>query len=338
MPAVCAARLPHGRIVKLDVAPALAVPGVRAVITSEDFFEHGLYGFPVKDKYMLAYEKVRYVGEAIAAVAADTPEAALAGVQAIICELEPLPGVFDPDARAGPRRAAGRPRPAGRQASQLPRSADRAQGRSAGRDRAQSPVKLDERYSVGPQEHAYIEPEGVLAVPTREGGVVVYAPNQSPFVNHGNLAMVLDLPHNLVRIIQPPVGGSFGGKDDIIYESSAQAGEAGAGDRPARAHDLQPRREPDRQLQARPDAHAHPSGRRPRRHAARLQVRGAAGFGRVRLREHLHRLARQHPRDGRVQVRRLRRGHPVRLHQQRLLRRVPRLRQHRGLLGHRAGH
>ena len=59
-------------------------------------------------------------------------------------------------------------------------------------------------------------------MPTREGGVIVYAPNQSPFVNHGNLAMVLDLPHNLVRIIQPPVGGSFGGKDDLIYETSAQ--------------------------------------------------------------------------------------------------------------------
>jgi CO/xanthine dehydrogenase Mo-binding subunit len=83
-------------------------------------------------------------------------------------------------------------------------------------------VKLDERYSVGPQEHAYIEPEGSLAVSTREGGVIVYAPNQSPFVNQGNLALVLDLPHNLVRVIQPPVGGSFGGKDDTIYETSAQ--------------------------------------------------------------------------------------------------------------------
>ena len=82
---------------RLDVAPALQVPGVRAVITSEDFFEHSLYGFPVKDKYMLAYQKVRYVGEGIAAVAADTPEAAPAGVEAIVCELETLPGVFDPD-------------------------------------------------------------------------------------------------------------------------------------------------------------------------------------------------------------------------------------------------
>lgn len=214
--------LPHARIVRLDVTPALAVPGVRAAITSDDFFEHGLYGFPVKDKYMLAYQKVRYVGEAIAAVAADTPEAALAGVQAIICELEPLPGVFDmahaldPDApQVGPDR------PDGKHPNFLDKLIVRKGDPLA--EWAACPVKLEESYSVSPQEHAYIEPEGVLAVPTREGGVVVYAPNQSPFINHGNLALVLDLPHNLVRVIQPPVGGSFGGKDDIIYESSAQA-------------------------------------------------------------------------------------------------------------------
>lgn len=71
--------VPHARIVRLGVTPALEVPGVQAAITSDDFFEHGRFGFPVSDQYMLAHEKVRYVGEAIAAVAADTPEAALAG-------------------------------------------------------------------------------------------------------------------------------------------------------------------------------------------------------------------------------------------------------------------
>ncbi len=213
--------VPHARIVKLDVTPALAVPGVRGVITSEDFFEHGLYGFPVKDKYMLAYQKVRYVGEAIAAVAADTPEAALAGVQAIICELEPLPGVFDMEhALDADAPQVGPDRPDGEHPNFLDKLIVRKGDPLAVWE--QSPIKLEERYTVGPQEHAYIEPEGVLAVPTPEGGVVVYAPNQSPFINHGNLALVLNLPHNLVRVIQPPVGGSFGGKDDIIYESSAQ--------------------------------------------------------------------------------------------------------------------
>ena len=213
--------VPHARIVKLDTAPALAIPGVRAVITSDDYFEQGLYGFPVKDKYMLAYQKVRYVGEAIAAVAADTPQAALAGIQAIICELEPLPAVFDPDHALDPDAPQiGPDRPDGKHPNFLDLLIVRKDNPLAELEKC--PVVIDQRYTVGPQEHAYIEPEGVLAVPTREGGVIVYAPNQSPFVNHGNLAMVLDLPHNLVRVIQPPVGGSFGGKDDIIYESSAQ--------------------------------------------------------------------------------------------------------------------
>jgi CO/xanthine dehydrogenase Mo-binding subunit len=215
------AEIPHARIVRLDVSPALAVPGVCAVITSDDYFENGLYGFPVKDKYMLAYQKVRYVGEAIAAVAAETPEAALKGVEAIICELEPLPGLFDPEQSLAPDAPhVGPERPDGRHPNFLDSLIVR-KGDPLG-EWAACPIRLHERYSVVPQEHAYIEPEGALAIPTREGGVIVYAPNQSPFVNQGNLALVLDLPHNLVRIIQPPVGGSFGGKDDQIYETSAQ--------------------------------------------------------------------------------------------------------------------
>ena len=221
------AELPHARIVRLDVAPALAVPGVCAVITSEDFFEHGWYGFPVKDKYMLAYEKVRHVGEAIAVVAAETPEAAVRGVEAIICELEPLPGVFDPELSLLPDAAqVGPTRPDGKHPNFLDTLIVRSSPAEPGRDALAAweacPVRIHERYSVVPQEHAYIEPEGALAIPTREGGVVVYAPNQSPFVNQSNLALVLDLPYNLVRSIQPPVGGSFGGKDDVIYETSAQ--------------------------------------------------------------------------------------------------------------------
>ncbi|OIO98653.1 MAG: hypothetical protein AUK03_00970 [Anaerolineae bacterium CG2_30_64_16] len=213
--------MPHARIVRLDVAPALAVPGVRAVITSDDFFEQGLYGFPVKDKTMLAHQKVRYVGEAIAAVAADTPAAALAGVEAIVCELEPLPGVFDPEHALDPDAPQiGPDRPDGRHPNFLDTLIVRKGDPLA--ELGECAVTLDQRYAVSPQEHAYIEPEGALAVPTREGGVMVYAPNQSPFINHGYLAMVLDLPHNLVRVIQPPVGGSFGGKDDLVYETSAQ--------------------------------------------------------------------------------------------------------------------
>jgi CO/xanthine dehydrogenase Mo-binding subunit len=213
--------VPHARIKHLDLAPALAVPGVLAAISSADFFEHGNYGFPVKDQYMLAHEKVRHVGEAIAAVAAETPEAALAGVLAIVCELELLPGVFDVECalavdapQVGPDRSDDK-HPNWLDVEYVRQGAPLALLEVC-------PVVVDECYTVGHQEHAYLETEGALAIPTPEGGVVVYASNQSPFINQGNLAMVLQLPHSMVRVIQPPVGGSFGGKDDLNYESSAQ--------------------------------------------------------------------------------------------------------------------
>ena len=213
--------LPHARIKRLDVSPALEVPGVRGVITSEDFVDHGNYGFPVKDDYMLAYEKVRYVGDAIAAVAAETPEAALAGVRAIICELEPLPIVSDVERaldenapQVGPTREDG----------QHPNFLDRSIVRKGDVDAAlaDSDLVVEGVFSVPHQEHAYLETEGALAIPTPEGGVVLYCSNQSPFINRDNVAMVLGLAPELVRSIQPPVGGSFGGKDDLNYESSAQ--------------------------------------------------------------------------------------------------------------------
>jgi CO/xanthine dehydrogenase Mo-binding subunit len=87
---------------------------------------------------------------------------------------------------------------------------------------AECPVVIDQDYSVGPQEHAYLETEGALAIPTPDRGVTVYYSGQSPFINQGNLARVLDLLPEKVRIIQPHVGGSFGGKDDLNYYTSGQ--------------------------------------------------------------------------------------------------------------------
>ncbi|MEW5960503.1 MAG: xanthine dehydrogenase family protein, partial [Chloroflexota bacterium] len=214
-------QIPHGRIKKLEVSPALAVPGVKAVITHADFAEQGKFGFPVSDQYMLAYEKVRYVGEAIAAVAAETPAAALAGVEAILCELEPLPGVFDMDKAMHPDAPqVGPDRTDGKHPNFLHHEHVR-QGDSQA-VLAKCPVIIDRKYLVVPQEHAYLETEGALAIPTPDGGVIVYYSGQSPFINQGNLARALNLPLEQVRIIQPPVGGSFGGKDDLNYYTSGQ--------------------------------------------------------------------------------------------------------------------
>ncbi len=217
--------LPHATIKSLDVSPALKVPGVLAAITSEDFVNYGLFGYPVEDMYMLAYLRVRYVGDPIAVIAAESEEALEAGLKAILLELEPLPGVFDPEEALQPGTTLVGITPA--DAPGLPRGnllneyvVRKADAEDA---LASSAVVLDKHYSTAHQEHAYIEPEGALAIPwPGASGVTVYASCQSPFVNRGNLCKTLNLQTSNVRVIQPQVGGAFGGKDDHLYQTSAQ--------------------------------------------------------------------------------------------------------------------
>lgn len=213
--------LPHANIKKLDVSPALKVPGVVAVITSKDFINHGRFGFPIADSYMLAYQKVRYVGEGIATVAAETQEAAMEGVKAIICELEPLPAIFDmADALAedapqiGPDRSDGKhPNFVGHYPVYKGNAVEKLK---------ECDVVIRQQYETIMQEHAYLETEGGLAIPTSEGGITVYLSCQSPFIPRGHLISTLGLPEDRVRIIVPPVGGSFGGKDDLNYQTAGQ--------------------------------------------------------------------------------------------------------------------
>ncbi len=213
--------VPHARIVRLDVAPALQVPGVKAVITAGDFVDHGAFGWPVKDAFVLAHQKVRYVGDPIAAIAAETLEAAQAGLEAIILALEELPVIADPK------------RALDFDASLVPLMSPTGQGnlcathivRNQNPDPvlAECPAKVDVTYTFMHQEHAYLEPEGALAMPHEDGSLTIYANNQSPFINRDNTAAVLGLRPDQVRSIQPFVGAAFGGKDDGVYQCSAQA-------------------------------------------------------------------------------------------------------------------
>ncbi len=160
--------LPHARIIELDVTPALAVPGVRAVITHADFVDHGSFGWPIQDAYILAYRKVRHVGEPVAAVAAVSEEAALAGIAAIRVSYEPLPVVSD----TAQALDAGAPlipevSPTGRGNlcnTHLLRNGD-PDPLIAG-----APVVFEVGYDLPHQEHAYLETEGALAIPELDAG------------------------------------------------------------------------------------------------------------------------------------------------------------------------
>ncbi len=217
--AVLRSPLPHAWIKKLDVSPALKIPGVKAVITSEDFVNHGNFGWPVNDAYVLAWQKVRHVGDTIAAVAAETELAAKEGMRAILFELEALPVVsdmlhaLDQDAPLIPLEA--------------PLGKGNLVNTHLVRNGEPDPIleqcqyTFENIYQFAHQEHAYLETEGSLAIPAPDGSLTVYCNDQSPFINRDNLMRLLDLPIEKVRVIQPAVGGSFGGKDDVNYQNAA---------------------------------------------------------------------------------------------------------------------
>ena len=212
--------VPHARIVHLDVEPALSVPGVVAAVTSADFVNHSNWAWPIKDQYMLAHQKVRYVGDAIAAVAAETVLAARAGVEAIQMELEELPGVFEPEKALAP------------DAPLIPLVSPTGKGNLCEHHVVRygdpdpilkdCPVLYEETFHVSHQEHAFMEPEAALAISHPDGSITVYYNGQSPFLNRNWLIEVLGLPAENVRVIQAVVGGSFGGKDDVGYQCSGQ--------------------------------------------------------------------------------------------------------------------
>ncbi|GAP22466.1 xanthine dehydrogenase family protein molybdopterin-binding subunit [Leptolinea tardivitalis] len=218
-------KVPHARIISIDTSEARQIPGVHAVITCDDFIDHGRFGFPIVDMYMLAYQRVRYVGDPIAAVAAENEESLQAALKAIKVELEPLPGLFDPRQALSPDAPL---------VGEKPRDAEGYPHGNLLIDyivRQNDPdavwkecdLVLDKEYTTMHQEHAYIETEASLAVPwPKSSGVTVYACCQSPFLAKNNIIQTVGLGSEDVRVIQPYVGGAFGGKDDTMYQTIAQ--------------------------------------------------------------------------------------------------------------------
>lgn len=212
---------PHSRIVHLDTSGAMKVPGVKTVITCEDFVDNGRFGRHMKDQHILAYQKVRHVGEGIAAVAAETREAAIEGIKAIKFELEPLPVLtdmehaLDKDApHVGPDRIDDTH-------PNLVVSNHVSKGNPE-KIISDCPVRLEQNYHTPHQDHAYLETEGALAIPSPDGSLIIYSTDQSPFINLGILTQTMGLPESKLRIIQPVIGGSFGGKNDLSYQTTAQ--------------------------------------------------------------------------------------------------------------------
>ncbi|GGP14796.1 molybdopterin-dependent oxidoreductase [Nonomuraea glycinis] len=194
-------RSPHASawIRGVDVGPALAIPGVRAVLTHEDVPGEKFYGLDVKDQPVLAIDQVRYQGEPVALVAADHPETARRAAAAIVVRYEPRAAVTDP-----------------RESRNFVRYQPVRKG-----DTFEADVVVTGEYEVGMQDQAFLGPESGLAVPAEDGGVDLYIATQWLHVDRDQLAPCLGLPPDKVRLTLSGVGGAFGAREDLSMQVHA---------------------------------------------------------------------------------------------------------------------
>lgn len=203
-------KLPHARIINIDISEAERLSSVKSVITAKDV-PVNTFGPEVKDQIILASDKVRYFGDPVAAVAAESEETAEDAIELINVEYEELPAVFDP--REALKSGAPRVHDGGNLAAHRKiRSGDVEKGFQI------SDEIIEDTFSTQKMEHCPMEPRAGTAVVDANGKVTVWSSLPKPFVAQAELARVLKLPITKVRIIQPECGGSFGGRNDISLE------------------------------------------------------------------------------------------------------------------------
>lgn len=198
----------HALIRSVDTERAELLPGVRAVITWKDVPGMNRFGIAIPDQPVLCEDRVRYIGDAVAAVAADTPEIAERALELIKVDYEPLPVLDDPEEALRPE--APKLHPAG---NVLHRT-NYKRG-SAGEAFASCAHVVEETYYTPRQMHTYMETEGGLFVPEAAGRLAVFAPTQHGFKDRMQLSRILAVPEEHIRVVSSPIGGSFGGKDEL---------------------------------------------------------------------------------------------------------------------------
>ena len=221
------ARVPAGRIRRIDVSAAEAIPGV-VCITAADF-PTSRFGIFVADEVSLVADRIRYAGEPIVALAAPDLSTLHAAKEAVVIDVERLDGVFDAEQALD-------------EGSALVHT-DWASYREVGvldRDRnccgssvietgdvdaafAQAALVVEGRYSTPRVHQGYIEPRACLAVATADGGFHVRTSTQNPFRIRQSLSDILAVPISRVRVEGVTIGGGFGGELDTSLEHFACA-------------------------------------------------------------------------------------------------------------------
>ena len=212
---------PHARILAIDIDRAAALPGVRAVLTHRDVPGRNRHGLVTQDWPVLCADKVRYLGDAVALVAADTPELAAEALKLVGVQYEPLPVVSDAEqARQPDAPLVHEDREGGNLLAHIKvRHGDVARGF------AEADVIVERTYHTPMYDHMFMEPECSIGVPAGydpdHPKLTVYVASQIPYDDREQIAAAMNLSPQEVRVIGPLMGGGFGGKEDIAGQIHA---------------------------------------------------------------------------------------------------------------------
>ncbi|MBM2831723.1 MAG: aldehyde oxidase and xanthine dehydrogenase [Dehalococcoidia bacterium] len=214
---------PHARIRGIDTAQAEKLPGVRAVVTHRDT-PHVRIGRWISDRPVLAWDKVCYAGDPVAAVAAVDRETAEAALALIRVDYDELPAVFDVEEAMRPgapiiHEALSTYKTEGRifgQGNTLLRTELRVGEVEGAWD--QCDVLHEDTYRTQVVHHGFIEPHEALAAPDASGKITLWCTTKAAFTIRSGVARALGLPMSRLRVIAPAVGGDYGGKGTVQME------------------------------------------------------------------------------------------------------------------------
>lgn len=208
------AGVPHGRIVRVETEAARSLAGVLAVLVGQDVPGTNRQGIVHKDQPVLAVDKVRHRGDAVALVVAEDREILRKALDLIYVEIDPLPGVFTIDDALHPDAPlVHADHPSG---NVLLKATIQAGDGQTALDRC--PIVLEETFEVPMQAHAFLETENGLVRQDKDGKITLIVSTQAPFRDKWEISHALGLPMDKLRIIGPYLGGAFGGKDGATVQ------------------------------------------------------------------------------------------------------------------------
>jgi 4-hydroxybenzoyl-CoA reductase alpha subunit len=201
----------HANIIAIDTSAAEKLDGVAAVITGKDLpIPYGIIPW-TQDEHALALERVRYVGDAVAAVAARDEETALAALRLIKVEYEVLPTYFTPEEALGENVV--KIHPHTKHKDNTSKHVHLEFG-PVDEKLAEADMVIEGDYYFQGTTHTAIEPHCAIGHWDINGRLTVWSATQVPHYLHRELARVLEMPQSNIRVIQPDVGGAFGGKSE----------------------------------------------------------------------------------------------------------------------------